>query len=183
MIPDEIRRMKPLQDDERLGANRDSEYMGALDFDPCAEPVLTIKDIYNGEVTLGMKKENKDVIVFVEESVPSIKNVRPLIVNTENLRTLRKLFDGTSANVLKGKRIQLFLKSGVRNPRTGETGDGIRIRPKIPENVKIVCEECGQFISPAFGMSVSQLAAYTKKKYEKQLCAECAKEKKETNNE
>ena len=28
-------------------------------------------------------------------------------------------------------------------------------------------------------MSVTQLAAYTKKKYGKNLCAECAKEKKE----
>ena len=41
------------------------------------------------------------------------------------------------------------------------------------------CEECGQMISPAFSMSVTQLAAYTRKKYGKALCAECAKAKKE----
>ena len=183
MIPDEIKKMKPLKDDERLGANRDSEYMGALDFDPGVEPILTIKDIYNGEVTLGMKKENKDVIVFAEDSVQSIKNVRPLIVNTENLRTLIKLFGGSSASILKGKRIQLYLKPGVRNPRTGETGDGIRFRKDPPEDVSIPCEECGQFILPAFSMSVTQLAAYTKKKYGKTLCAECAQAKKEEQND
>ena len=81
--------------------------------------------------------------------------------------------------MLKGKRIQLYLKPGVRNPRTGETGDGIRIRAKIPEDIKIACEVCGQFVTPAFNMSVSQLVTYTKKKYGKILCAECAKEKKE----
>ncbi len=179
MIPPEVRNMTPLQGKERLGANRDSEYMGALDFDPGAEPVLTIKAIYNDEVTLGMKKEKKDFIVFAEDSVPAIKNVRPLIINTENLRTLIKLFGGSSAELLVGKRIQLYLKSGVRNPRTGETGEGIRIRNKIPEDAKVPCEECGQMIAPAFSMSVTQLAAYTRKKYGKALCAECAKAAKE----
>jgi len=42
MIPEEIRRMKPLTGSERLGANRDSEYLGAEDIDPGTEPVLTI---------------------------------------------------------------------------------------------------------------------------------------------
>ena len=54
-----------------------------------------------------------------------------------------------------------------------------KIRDKAPEDVKIPCEECGQMITPAFSMSVTQLAAYTKKKYGKHLCAECAKAKKE----
>ena len=34
-------------------------------------------------------------------------------------------------------------------------------------------------ITPAFSMSASQLAAYTKKKYGKALCAECAQAEKE----
>ena len=29
MIPDELKRMKPMTGKERLGANRDSEYLGA----------------------------------------------------------------------------------------------------------------------------------------------------------
>ena len=64
----------------------------------------------------------------------------------------------------------------------GETVDGIRIRTKLPEDVKIPCAECGQMITPAFSMGVSQLAAYTKKKYGKTLCAECAQAKKEAEN-
>ena len=65
----------------------------------------------------------------------------------------------------------------------GEAEDGecaLRmIRDKKPDIAQIACEECGQFITPAFSMSISQLAAYTKKKYGKQLCAECAKAIKE----
>ena len=85
MIPDELKRMKPLSGKDRLGANRDSEYLGAEDIDPGTEPVLTIDAIYNGMVTLQRGKENKDVITFKEQSVPGIKNVRPLIVNATSL--------------------------------------------------------------------------------------------------
>ena len=89
MIPEEVKRMKPLKGSERLGAERDSEFMGAEDIDPGSEPVLTIKAIYNGMVTLSRGKEKKDFIVFAEESVPGIKTVRPLIVNATNRKTLR----------------------------------------------------------------------------------------------
>jgi hypothetical protein len=58
----------------------------------------------------------------------------------------------------------------------GETVECLRIRKEPPEDARIPCEECGQFIAPAFSMSATQLAAYTKKKYGKNLCPECAKQ-------
>jgi hypothetical protein len=61
----------------------------------------------------------------------------------------------------------------------GDTVEALGVRNKLPEDVKITCSSCGKQIRPAFGMSASQLAAYTKKKYGKNLCAECAKGKKE----
>ena len=70
MIPDELKRMKPMTGSERLGQNRDSEYLGAEDIDPGTEPVLTIAALYNGMITLQRGKENKDVIAFKEETVP-----------------------------------------------------------------------------------------------------------------
>ena len=91
MIPEELKRMKPLTGSERLGANRDSEYLGAEDIDPGTEPVLTIEAIYNGMITLQRGRENKDVIAFREEHVPGIKNVRPLVCNATNRKTLKKL--------------------------------------------------------------------------------------------
>lgn len=176
MIPDELKRMKPMTGKERLGANRDSEYLGAEDIDPGTEPILTIDHIYNGMVTLQRGKENKDVITFKEESVPGIKNVRPLIVNSTNRKTLRKIFKAVTAESLEGKRIQLYLDPNVRDPSTGDKVDGIRIRPKIPaakaEPVK--CEMCGNIIRGFGQYSAEQMVQLSKERFGgKCYCAEC----------
>ena len=172
MIPDEIKRMKPLTGKERLGANRDSEYMGAEDIDPGTEPVLTIAALYNGPVTLSRGKEIKDVIVFAEDSVPGIKNVRPMIVNKDNRTALKRLYKAVDADTLVGKKIKLRLIGGVRNPSTGELGDAIRIKPEIPRVAPtpepgnpVLCADCKQPLRPYGKMGVTQLAKYTTEKY------------------
>ena len=187
MIPDELKRMKPLAGNDRLGANRDSEYLGAEDIDPGTEPVLTIDAIYNGMVTLQRGKENKDVITFKEQSVPGIKNVRPLIVNATNRKTLRKIYKSVTVDALVGKRIQLYIDHNVRDPTTGDKIDGIRIHQKIPsgqsvQEETISCEVCGKPIAAAFGMSAHDLAAYCKKKTGKTMCADCANKHAEEKN-
>lgn len=180
MIPDELKRMKPMTGSERLGANRDSEYLGAEDIDPGTEPVLTIKALYNGMITLQRGKENKDVIVFAEERVPGIKNVRPLVCNATNRKTLRKLFKAVTADALVGKRIQLYIDNRVRDPQTGELTDGIRIRPKIPaaaaqKSEPIVCESCGNPIKPIGQYSAEDIAKINQQRYGKKLCGACSK--------
>ena len=185
MIPDEIRKMKPLTGSERLGANRDSEYLGAEDIDPGTEPILTISALYNGNVTLQRGKENKDVIVFKEESVPGIKNVRPLIVNATNRKTLRKLYKAVTADVLLGKQIQLYIDHNVRDPSTGDKIDGIRIRPKVPVMRKaepIICEQCGKPISAIGTYSAEDIARINQERYGKKLCGLCSKELQATQN-
>lgn len=187
MIPDELKRMKPLSGKDRLGANRDSEYLGAEDIDPGTEPVLTIDAIYNGMVTLQRGKENKDVITFKEQSVPGIKNVRPLIVNATNRKTLRKIYKSVTVESLVGKRIQLYIDHNVRDPSTGDKIDGIRIRPKVPsgqtvQEETIPCEVCGKPITAAFGMSAADWAAYCKKNIGQAMCADCANKHAEKKN-
>lgn len=180
MIPEEMKRMHRMTGTERLGQNRDSEYLGAEDIDPGTEPILTIKALYYGMATLSNGKEEKEIIEFAENSVPGIKNVRPMIVNATARKTLRKLYKGTSADQLEGKLIKLYvIPEGARNPKTGEKVDCIRIKPEIPKALakpsEQICSECGQVLK-AFGqMSAEQLAAYTQKKYGKCLCADCAK--------
>ena len=179
MIPKEIQNMKPLKGNERLGMTRDSDYLGAEDIFPSdAEPIVTIQNLYNGLVTLQRGKENKDVIVFREESVPGIKEVRPLIVNATNRKTLRKLFKSVTADALVGKKIQLYLDHSVRDPSTGELTDGIRIRPRIPADKKaeaIICEQCGKPIKAIGQFSAEQIASINQKRYGKKLCGECSK--------
>lgn len=187
MIPDELKRLHRMTGTERLGQNRDSEYLGAEDIDPGTEPVLTIKALYFGTVTLANGKEEKEVIEFAESSVPGIKNVRPMVVNATCRKALKKLYKSTSAEVLEGKRIKLYvIPEGARNPRTGEKVDCIRVKPEIPKAAPIkpeapkapepdsICAECGQVLKPFGKMTAGQLAAYTVQKYGKCLCSDCA---------
>lgn len=178
IIPEELKRMKPLTGSERLGANRNSEYLGAEDIDPGTEPILTIKALYNGMITLQRGKENKDVIAFAEDSVPGIKNVRPLVCNATNRKKLKKLYKAVTADALAGKRIQLYLDHTVRDPQTGELTDGIRIRSIVPAAQKtepIVCENCGKQIKPIGQYSAEDIAKINMQRFGKKLCGECSK--------
>lgn len=175
--------LRKLTGDERLGQMRDSEYLGAEDIDDDVEPVLTIDALWNGMVTLQRGKENKDVLSFKEERVPGIMQVRPLIINSTNRKTLRKLFGDAKADTLVGKQIQLYIDHKVRDPQDGGFTDGIRIRPFQPRVKKEVpvppCADCGGPIEAAMGKDPRWLAAYTAKHYGVSLCAVCAQKRKE----
>jgi len=181
MITKELQKMKPLHGDEKF--ERDSEYMGADDIDGNIEPVLTIKNLYRGKVTLQRGPEVKNVLTFVEESVPGISEVRPLIVNSTNRQVLKKLYGQVTANALEGKKIQLYIEHGVRNPAKNELTDGIRIREKKPSSSGKAaeapkCSVCGKEITGISGISAADVAKKTKEKYGKQMCSECAAKKK-----
>jgi len=169
-------KLHKLQDNERLGQNRESEYLGAEDIDLSAEPILTIAATYNGLVTLQRGKENKDVLAFVEKSVPGLKNVRPLIVNATNRKTLRKLFKGVTAGILEGKKIQLYIDHNTKDPQDGGVTDGIKIRPYLPrETGTAKCSECGEEVTAAGQMTAIQTVAFAKAKFGRVLCAGCMK--------
>lgn len=179
MLPDELKNMKPLQGKQRLGANRDSEYLGAEDIEPGTEPVLTIAAIFNGMITLARGKERHDVIAFREDSVPgSINQVRPLVLNATNRKTLRRIYRVVTAENLIGKQIQLYLEHNVRDPSTGDKVDGIRIRPRVPESKAqspIVCEDCHRPIEGVGNYSALDVARINKGRYGRAICAECSK--------
>ncbi len=175
-------KLHQLTGDERLGQDRESEYLGAEDIDDSTEPILTIDALWNGIVTLQRGKERKDVLSFKEERVPGIRQVRPLIVNATNRKTLRKLYGDAKASTLVGKQIQLYIDHKVRDPQDGTLTDGIRIRPFKPRPVAQTpiptCADCGQEISSAMGKDARWLAAYTAKNYGVPLCAACAQKRK-----
>lgn len=185
MIPDELKRMNPMKGNERLGANRDSEYIGVEDIEPGTEPVLTISALYNGMITLARGKEKHDVITFVEETVAgSIKQVRPLVVNATNRKMLRKLYNGVTADALVGKKIKLYIDPTVRNPQTGEKEGGIRIRDYVPKDDKVApkvykCATCGKQITGVGTYSAEDVVKMNMSRYGKQICADCSKKLKE----
>ena len=145
--------------------------------------VAYIKNLYRGQVTLSRGKETKNVLSFEEETVPGITEVRPLIVNSTNRQTLKKLYGQVTANALEGKKIQLYIEHGVRNPSNGELTDGIRIRDKKPSAngkapAEIKCADCGNGITRSGSFSPEQIIAASKNKYGKALCMECAQKAK-----
>lgn len=178
-------KLRQLTGDERLGQERESEYLGAEDIDDGVEPVLTIAGLWNGMVTLQRGKEKKDVLTFAEERVPGIMQVRPLIVNATNRKALRKLYGDAKASTLVGKQIQLYIDHRVRDPQDGGYTDGIRIRPfkprvRAPQLPPVPpCADCGQTIAPAMGKDERWLAGYTTHHYGVPLCAACAQKRRE----
>lgn len=176
-------KLRQLTGDERLGQMRESEYLGAEDIDDGTEPILTINGLWYGQVTLQRGKEYKDVLSFAEERVPGIMQVRPLIVNSTNRKTLRKLFGDAKASTLVGQKIQLYIDHKVRDPQDGGLTDGIRIRsfkPRVQQQEPVPpCTDCKGEIAPAMGKTAAWLATYTAKNYGAPLCAACAQKRRD----
>ena len=146
------------------------DYLGAYSLDPGKDMVLTIGSVSRETITgTGGKKEECPVCHWQE-------NAKPMILNMTNMKTIAKMY-GPYIEHWAGKKVQIYASTTKFG---GDTVECLRIRKDPPQDVKIACEECGQFIQPAFNMNVTQLAAYTKKKYGKQLCSECAQAKKES---
>ena len=146
------------------------DYLGAYSLDPGQDMVLTIKSVKREMITgTGGKQEECTVCRWEEEQ-------KPMILNRTNCKTISKVCGSPYIEQWTGHRIQIY---ATTTRMGGETVECLRIRDKAPEEVKIPCEECGVMIAPAFRMSATQLAAYTKKKYGKALCADCAQAKKE----
>ena len=107
-------------------------------------------------------------------------------MNSTNRKMLRKLYRGTSADVLVGKKIQLYLESGVRDPSSGEKVDGIRIRNRIPTAVKaepVKCADCGQLIAAVGTYSAEDIANINYKRFGRKICAACSKKLSESKQE
>ena len=146
------------------------DYLGAYSLEPGQDMILTIKSVGKEMITgTGGKQEECIVCRWVEDQ-------KPMILNVTNCKTISKMLKTPYVEKWAGHRVQIY---ATTTKFGGDTVECLRIRKDPPEDVKIPCEECGQFIVPAFQMSVTQLAAYTKKKYGKNLCAECAQAKKE----
>ena len=146
------------------------DYLGAYSLDPGQDMILTIKSVAKEMITGTSGKQEECIVCrWVEDQ-------KPMILNVTNCKTISKMLKTPYVEKWAGHRVQIY---ATTTKFAGDTVECLRIRKDPPEDAKVPCEECGQFITPVFSMSVIQLAAYTKKKYGKTLCAECAQAKKE----
>lgn len=149
------------------------DYLGAYAFDPDEEKVGTIAYVREESVVgADGKKEDCTVAHFVE------KDLKPLILNATNCKAITKLYKTPFIEDWAGKRILMKVQPVKA---FGEVVDAVRIKPEIPKAVAadIACAECGEILKPFGKMNAAQLAQYTKQKYGKVLCSDCAKKQSE----
>ncbi len=146
-------------------------YLGAYSIEDGKDLVLTIKNVREEKVVGTDGKKDDCVVCYFYE------NVKPMILNSTNMKMIAKLYKTNYIEEWIGKKIQV----GIEQVRAfGDIVDALRVRKIIPQDNPtpdpiVVCDDCSVNIGPSNGLSAVQLAAYTSKKYGRSLCAECAK--------
>ena len=151
----------------KMGKN--PNYLGSWDLEelPNREVILTIEQIKDEEVVANGKTEVCTVIFWTD------KSFKPMIANITNKKALARLYKTKDTEKLKGKAVVI----GIDKVKAfGDIHDALRIRGRIPQIKTELpkCEDCKGNITAQGTMTPEQVAAYTKKKYGRCLCAKCA---------
>jgi hypothetical protein len=149
------------------------DYIGAYAIDPGKTLIVTIKTVKN-EIVAGPdgKKEECMVMTFME------KDVKPMIVNSTNAKTIQKLYNTPYIEEWSGRKIELFVD---KIKAFGEVVEALRVKAKIPTQARIStkCSDCPNDIKGFNDKTAEQIAQYTYNKYGKALCSDCATKAKE----
>ena len=141
------------------------DYLGAYALDDGKDVILTISYVREEKVTGSDGKKDDCVVCHFSE------RVKPMILNSTNMKTITKLFGTPYIEDWSGRRIQI----GIEKVKAfGDVVDALRVRKFIPAENVPKCESCGGEIQPRGNTSAEQLALYTKSKYGRALCAACA---------
>lgn len=155
----------------QMGQN--PNFLGSWDlYDrPNKKIVVTIREFRDEDVVNQGREERVTVCYFKEQ-------IKPMIMNLTNKKTIAKLYKTKDSDKLKGKLIEI----GFEQVKAfGKVADALRVTARIPQNtapVIIKCEDCGGNIQSYGGLSIEELADYTFKNYGKKLCSKCAAEEK-----
>lgn len=157
--------------DDIMLMGKNPNFLGSWDlYDVSGQEItVSIRDFRDEEVVNNGQKEVCTVCYFNE-------NIKPMIMNLTNKKTIAKLYRTKSASHLKGKYITIGFE---KVKAFGKIHDALRVKKVVPrvtatKEPDILCEQCKKPISAVKGMSEAQMAEYTKKKYGKALCRECA---------
>ena len=138
-------------------------YLGSWSFQPGEEKTVTIKEVKQEIVKNQNGSEECTVVHFVEDE-------KPLILNKTNGEMIAKVWGTPYIDDWPGKKIILKVK---KVSAFGDMVDAVRVANKRPTEETFVCESCGKPVT-------ERVAAATKAKLNKILCADCAR--KEVNN-
>lgn len=147
------------------------DYLGTYALEQNQDLIVTIKSVAN-EVVTGAdgKKETCMVMRFME-------NVKPMVLNATNSKTIAKLFKTPYIEEWEGRKIQIYIQTGVK--AFGDVVDALRIRPFLPVAKELKCADCGKKIEGNGKSTAEVIAKYTLDKYGRMLCNECGKKEHE----
>jgi hypothetical protein len=143
------------------------DYLGAYALEPGKDLVVTIKSVQKEKVTGADGKKEECMVMRFQE------NVKPMIVNSTNAKTIQKLYKTPYIEEWAGRKIQLF----VDNVKAfGDVVEALRIRSKVPttQAISTVCGDCTKQIESFNNFNAEYMAQYTYQKFGKPLCSECA---------
>ena len=147
------------------------DYLGAYAFDPGEIKIVTISNV--GVEMVQNQTGSKEECIVAHFS----EDVKPLILNKTNCKTIQKLYNTAYIEEWVGKKIQLNVK---KVSAFGDVVDAVRVMSSLPGD-DLICEECHKIIKPAAGKSAKELATLAKEHTGKALCLECQKKYKEGN--
>lgn len=142
------------------------DYLGAYALDPNKDLVVQIKSVGQEEVynPTNNKKETCTVAHFTD------RNIKPMILNVTNCKTIAKLYDTPYIEDWAGKYISIYI---AKVKAFGDVVEALRIRNKVPTIEIIKCEDCGKVITDYSGKTARELADIAKRNLGKELCLEC----------
>lgn len=146
----------------------DKPYFGHWDIPGEEDLILTIDHMEKQDVKSQRGTERKTVVIFKE-------NVKPLILNVINRKSIAKALDSPNYEDWEGKKIALY---EGREPKADD-GLAVRIREYAPKVVVEFCSDCECEIKPHGSFSVNKIVTMSKAKYGVPLCWECAAIRKE----
>lgn len=147
------------------------DYLGAYAFDPGQEITATIDYVKQELVTGAEGKKEQCIVAHFRE------NLKPLILNATNCKTITNLFRTPYIEEWGGKKISMHVEQ-VR--AFGDLVDAVRVMKKISTkgSAALKCDACGKAIAGMGSFTPEQIAANTKQKYGKCLCVECGQKAK-----
>jgi len=112
--------------------NFNYDYHGAYSLMEGQEVTLTIKSVRKEQVTgAGGSKEECTVCDFKEDINGDIK---PMILNKTNCKTIEKLYDTPFIEEWVGKRVTVFVANNIK--AFGDVVDALRIKAIVPVDAK-----------------------------------------------
>lgn len=151
------------------------DYLGAYSLEGIAtEVVLTIKSIKKERVTANGGASEDCIVAYFEETRADGVEVKPMVLNKTNCKTIEKIYNTGDVEEWLGKKITIF---ATTTKFARDVVPCLRIRPEIPVEKIYVCTVCGtQITKQTHDASIA--------KYGIALCSkECLEKSKEEKGE